>query len=162
MIAWLAKEADRSHACVTFFPPDAVINKSSVDVLVLTVAYSTLVNVSAVVINICFHCVNLQRYIALEDSQDGEKKDLQCRLVTLESHTRQLELKTRNYADQSKLNLRFICNDTHTHTHPVNSIHSLKLLWMFIFLMCHRTKRPPEWSLLVTYCEVLNLLNELQ
>lgn len=116
MIAWLAKEADRSHACVTFFPPDAVINKSSVDVLVLTVAYSALVNVSAVVINICFHCVNLQRYIALEDSQDGEKKDLQCRLVTLESHTRQLELKTRNYADQSKLNLRFICNDTHTRT----------------------------------------------
>lgn len=84
------------------------------DVLVLTVAYSTLVNVSAVVINICFHCVNLQRYIALEDSQDGEKKDLQCRLVTLESHTRQLELKTRNYADQSKLNLHFICNNTHT------------------------------------------------
>ncbi|XP_037611232.1 C-Jun-amino-terminal kinase-interacting protein 4 isoform X3 [Sebastes umbrosus] len=41
-----------------------------------------------------------ERYIALEDSQDGEKKDLQCRLVTLESHTRQLELKTKNYADQ--------------------------------------------------------------
>lgn len=128
MIAWLAKEADRSHACVTFFPPDAVINKSSVDVLVLTVAYSTLVNVSAVVINICFHCVNLQRYIALEDSQDGEKKDLQCRLVTLESHTRQLELKTRNYADQSKLNLRFICNDTHTHTH---TLWTASTVWSF-------------------------------
>ncbi|XP_027144807.1 C-Jun-amino-terminal kinase-interacting protein 4 isoform X1 [Larimichthys crocea] len=41
-----------------------------------------------------------ERYIALEDSQDGEKKELQCRLVTLESHTRQLELKTKNYADQ--------------------------------------------------------------
>ncbi|KAM6897518.1 C-Jun-amino-terminal kinase-interacting protein 4 [Xenentodon cancila] len=41
-----------------------------------------------------------ERYIALEDSQDGEKKDLQCRLVTLESHARQLELKTKNYADQ--------------------------------------------------------------
>ncbi|XP_041671050.1 C-Jun-amino-terminal kinase-interacting protein 4 isoform X2 [Cheilinus undulatus] len=41
-----------------------------------------------------------ERYIAFEDSQDGEKKDLQCRLVTLESHTRQLELKTKNYADQ--------------------------------------------------------------
>ncbi|XP_076027920.1 C-Jun-amino-terminal kinase-interacting protein 4 isoform X2 [Genypterus blacodes] len=41
-----------------------------------------------------------ERYIALEDSQDGEKKDLQNRLVLLESHTRQLELKTRNYADQ--------------------------------------------------------------
>uniref|UniRef100_A0A3Q3GIQ7 C-Jun-amino-terminal kinase-interacting protein 4 n=1 Tax=Labrus bergylta TaxID=56723 RepID=A0A3Q3GIQ7_9LABR len=41
-----------------------------------------------------------ERYIVFEDSQDGEKKDLQCRLVTLESHTRQLELKTKNYADQ--------------------------------------------------------------
>ncbi|XP_032359181.1 C-Jun-amino-terminal kinase-interacting protein 4 isoform X1 [Etheostoma spectabile] len=41
-----------------------------------------------------------ERYIALEDSQDGEKKDLHCRVVMLESHTRQLELKTRNYADQ--------------------------------------------------------------
>ncbi|XP_059180898.1 C-Jun-amino-terminal kinase-interacting protein 4-like isoform X1 [Centropristis striata] len=41
-----------------------------------------------------------ERYIALEDSQDGEKKDLQGRLVMLESHSRQLELKTKNYADQ--------------------------------------------------------------
>ncbi|KAJ3608081.1 hypothetical protein NHX12_025131 [Muraenolepis orangiensis] len=41
-----------------------------------------------------------ERYIVLEDSQDGEKKDLQCRLVTLESNTRQMELKARNYSDQ--------------------------------------------------------------
>ncbi|XP_039990819.1 C-Jun-amino-terminal kinase-interacting protein 4 isoform X3 [Xiphias gladius] len=41
-----------------------------------------------------------ERYIVFEDSQDGEKKDLQCRLVMLESHTRHLELKTKNYADQ--------------------------------------------------------------
>ncbi|XP_038591359.1 C-Jun-amino-terminal kinase-interacting protein 4 isoform X1 [Micropterus salmoides] len=41
-----------------------------------------------------------ERYIVFEDSQDGEKKDLQCRLVALESHTRHLELKTKNYADQ--------------------------------------------------------------
>uniref|UniRef100_A0A3Q3VXJ0 Uncharacterized protein n=1 Tax=Mola mola TaxID=94237 RepID=A0A3Q3VXJ0_MOLML len=41
-----------------------------------------------------------ERYIVFEDSQDGEKKDLQCRLVTLESHTRQLEFKIKNYADQ--------------------------------------------------------------
>ncbi|XP_008282529.1 C-Jun-amino-terminal kinase-interacting protein 4 isoform X3 [Stegastes partitus] len=41
-----------------------------------------------------------ERYIVFEDSQEGEKKDLQCRLVTLESHTRHLELKTKNYADQ--------------------------------------------------------------
>uniref|UniRef100_A0A665VID8 C-Jun-amino-terminal kinase-interacting protein 4 n=1 Tax=Echeneis naucrates TaxID=173247 RepID=A0A665VID8_ECHNA len=41
-----------------------------------------------------------ERYIALEDSQDGEKKDLQGRLVMLESHSRHLEMKTKNYADQ--------------------------------------------------------------
>ncbi|KAM7382137.1 hypothetical protein PAMA_012822 [Pampus argenteus] len=41
-----------------------------------------------------------EKYIIFEDSQEGEKKDLQCRLVVLESHTRQLELKTKNYADQ--------------------------------------------------------------
>ncbi|XP_068613385.1 C-Jun-amino-terminal kinase-interacting protein 4-like [Brachionichthys hirsutus] len=41
-----------------------------------------------------------QRYIIFEDSQDGEKKELQCRLQKLESHTRQLALKTRNYAEQ--------------------------------------------------------------
>ncbi|CAK6976431.1 C-Jun-amino-terminal kinase-interacting protein 4 [Scomber scombrus] len=40
-----------------------------------------------------------ERYIVFEDSQEGEKKDLQGRLVMLESHTRQLELKTKNYAD---------------------------------------------------------------
>lgn len=47
-------------------------------------------------------CASLQRYIAFEDSHDGEKKDLQCRLLTMESHTRQLELKIKNYADQSE------------------------------------------------------------
>ncbi|KAF0025088.1 hypothetical protein F2P81_021969 [Scophthalmus maximus] len=41
-----------------------------------------------------------ERYIVFEDSQEGEKKDLQRRLVTLESHTRQLEHKTKNYAEQ--------------------------------------------------------------
>ncbi|XP_040922544.1 C-Jun-amino-terminal kinase-interacting protein 4 isoform X2 [Toxotes jaculatrix] len=40
-----------------------------------------------------------ERYIAFEDSQEGEKKELQCRLVMLESHTRHLELKTKNSAD---------------------------------------------------------------
>lgn len=52
----------------------------------------------------------LQRYIVFEDSQEGEKKDLQCRLLTLESHTRQLELKTKNYADQSKYIALYICH----------------------------------------------------
>ncbi|XP_071062909.1 C-Jun-amino-terminal kinase-interacting protein 4 isoform X4 [Pseudochaenichthys georgianus] len=41
-----------------------------------------------------------ERYIVLEDSQDGEKKDLQSRLVMLEAHSRQLERKTKNHADQ--------------------------------------------------------------
>uniref|UniRef100_A0A8C8F2Y8 C-Jun-amino-terminal kinase-interacting protein 4 n=1 Tax=Oncorhynchus tshawytscha TaxID=74940 RepID=A0A8C8F2Y8_ONCTS len=41
-----------------------------------------------------------ERYMVFEDSQDMEKKDLQGRLVMLESHTRQMELKTRNYSDQ--------------------------------------------------------------
>ncbi|XP_061519851.1 C-Jun-amino-terminal kinase-interacting protein 4 isoform X4 [Phycodurus eques] len=41
-----------------------------------------------------------ERYIANEDSLDGERKDLQGQVATLESHTRQLELKMRNYADQ--------------------------------------------------------------
>ncbi|XP_035000913.1 C-Jun-amino-terminal kinase-interacting protein 4 isoform X3 [Hippoglossus stenolepis] len=41
-----------------------------------------------------------ERYIVLEDSQEGEKKDLQRQLVKLESHTRQLELKAKNYAEQ--------------------------------------------------------------
>lgn len=41
-----------------------------------------------------------ERYIVFEDSQEGEKKDLQFRVITLESQSRQLELKTKNYADQ--------------------------------------------------------------
>ncbi|XP_062331186.1 C-Jun-amino-terminal kinase-interacting protein 4 isoform X5 [Osmerus eperlanus] len=41
-----------------------------------------------------------ERYIVFEDSQEGERKDLQSRVLGLESHTRQLELKTKNYADQ--------------------------------------------------------------
>jgi hypothetical protein len=40
--------------------------------------------------------------MVFEDSQETEKKDLQSRLVMLESQTRQMELKTRNYSDQSE------------------------------------------------------------
>ncbi len=69
---------------------------------------------TALIINalfpLCILCLSLQRYIAFEDSQDGEKKDLQCRLVTLEAQTRQLELKTKNYADQSKSIAFHICH----------------------------------------------------
>uniref|UniRef100_A0A8C0V3A6 Sperm associated antigen 9 n=1 Tax=Cyanistes caeruleus TaxID=156563 RepID=A0A8C0V3A6_CYACU len=42
----------------------------------------------------------LLKFIEFEDSQEQEKKDLQTRVEALESQTRQLELKAKNYADQ--------------------------------------------------------------
>ncbi|XP_043571110.1 C-Jun-amino-terminal kinase-interacting protein 4 isoform X4 [Chiloscyllium plagiosum] len=42
----------------------------------------------------------IQKFIEFEDSQEQEKKDLQIRVEVLESQTRQLELKAKNYADQ--------------------------------------------------------------
>lgn len=85
-----------------------------------------------------FFFLSLQRYIAFEDSQEGEKKDLQCRLVMLESHTRQLELKTKNYADQSKSVTLYCTSVTHRFYctglcyrlggYPVSSIDSLQVL----------------------------------
>ncbi|XP_059509584.1 C-Jun-amino-terminal kinase-interacting protein 4 isoform X2 [Stegostoma tigrinum] len=41
-----------------------------------------------------------EKFIEFEDSQEQEKKDLQIRVELLESQTRQLELKAKNYADQ--------------------------------------------------------------
>lgn len=41
-----------------------------------------------------------ERYIEYEDSQEQEKKDLQSRVQVLEAQTRQMELKTKNGADQ--------------------------------------------------------------
>uniref|UniRef100_A0A2K5D519 Sperm associated antigen 9 n=1 Tax=Aotus nancymaae TaxID=37293 RepID=A0A2K5D519_AOTNA len=41
-----------------------------------------------------------EKFIEFEDSQVQEKKDLQTRVESLESQTRQLELKAKNYADQ--------------------------------------------------------------
>lgn len=52
-----------------------------------------------------FFCFSPQRYIAFEDSHDGEKKDLQCRVLTMESHRRHLELKMKNHADQSRFGM---------------------------------------------------------
>ncbi|XP_069511020.1 C-Jun-amino-terminal kinase-interacting protein 4 [Ambystoma mexicanum] len=40
-----------------------------------------------------------EKFIEFEDSQEQEKKDLQSRVEDLESQTRQLELKSKNYAD---------------------------------------------------------------
>uniref|UniRef100_A0A673MRU3 C-Jun-amino-terminal kinase-interacting protein 4 n=1 Tax=Sinocyclocheilus rhinocerous TaxID=307959 RepID=A0A673MRU3_9TELE len=41
-----------------------------------------------------------EKFIEFEDSQEQEKKDLQNHLESLASHSRQLELKIKNYADQ--------------------------------------------------------------
>ncbi|XP_026072322.1 C-Jun-amino-terminal kinase-interacting protein 4-like isoform X3 [Carassius auratus] len=41
-----------------------------------------------------------EKFIELEDSQEQEKKDLQNHLESLSSHSRQLELKIKSYADQ--------------------------------------------------------------
>ncbi|XP_072523946.1 C-Jun-amino-terminal kinase-interacting protein 4 isoform X2 [Salminus brasiliensis] len=41
-----------------------------------------------------------ERYIEYEDSQEQERKELQSKVVLLEAQTRQMELKTKNYADQ--------------------------------------------------------------
>ncbi|XP_078140598.1 sperm associated antigen 9a isoform X5 [Centroberyx gerrardi] len=41
-----------------------------------------------------------EKFIEFEDTQEQEKKDLQSHVDRMESHSRQLELKIKNYADQ--------------------------------------------------------------
>uniref|UniRef100_A0A3B1JB46 C-Jun-amino-terminal kinase-interacting protein 4 n=1 Tax=Astyanax mexicanus TaxID=7994 RepID=A0A3B1JB46_ASTMX len=41
-----------------------------------------------------------ERYIEYEDAQEQDRKELQSKVVLLEAQTRQMELKTKNYADQ--------------------------------------------------------------
>ncbi|KAI5103038.1 C-Jun-amino-terminal kinase-interacting protein 4-like, partial [Silurus meridionalis] len=41
-----------------------------------------------------------ERYMEIEDLQEQERKELQGKVTTLEGQTRQMELKTKNYADQ--------------------------------------------------------------
>ncbi|XP_055772340.1 C-Jun-amino-terminal kinase-interacting protein 4-like, partial [Salvelinus fontinalis] len=41
-----------------------------------------------------------EKFMEFEDSQEQEKKDLQNHVGRMESHSRQLELKIKNYADQ--------------------------------------------------------------
>ncbi|KAB5555386.1 hypothetical protein PHYPO_G00033440 [Pangasianodon hypophthalmus] len=41
-----------------------------------------------------------ERYMEIEDLQEQERKDLQSKVTMLEGQTRQMELKTKNYADQ--------------------------------------------------------------
>lgn len=49
---------------------------------------------------------HLQKFIEFEDALEQEKKELQLQVEHFEVQTRQLELKARNSADQSKLLLR--------------------------------------------------------
>lgn len=43
-----------------------------------------------------------QKFIEFEDAHEQDKKDVQSHVDRMESHSRQLELKIKNYADQSK------------------------------------------------------------
>uniref|UniRef100_A0AAZ3RHH5 Sperm associated antigen 9a n=1 Tax=Oncorhynchus tshawytscha TaxID=74940 RepID=A0AAZ3RHH5_ONCTS len=47
-----------------------------------------------------------EKFMEFEDSQEQEKKDLQNHVGRMESHSRQLELKIKNYADQSRMEER--------------------------------------------------------
>lgn len=44
----------------------------------------------------------LQKFIEFEDALEAEKKDLQIQVEFLELQGKQLELKTKNYSDQSE------------------------------------------------------------
>lgn len=46
-------------------------------------------------------CVLHQKFIEFEDALEAEKKDLQVQVEFLELQGKQLELKTKNYSDQS-------------------------------------------------------------
>lgn len=51
--------------------------------------------------NFC-SCLFHQKFIEFEDALEAEKKDLQVQVEFLELQTKQQELKTKNYSDQSK------------------------------------------------------------
>lgn len=46
--------------------------------------------------------VPVQKFIEFEDTHEQDKKDLQNHVDRMESHSRQLELKIKNYVDQSE------------------------------------------------------------
>lgn len=50
-------------------------------------------------------CFIPQKFIEFEDALEGEKKDLQTHVEILELQGKQLELKTKNYSDQSEYKL---------------------------------------------------------
>jgi predicted nucleic acid-binding Zn-ribbon protein len=54
-----------------------------------------------------YGCSLPQKFIEFEDALEGEKKDLQTHVESLELQGKQLELKTKNYSDQSEYRLLF-------------------------------------------------------
>lgn len=53
--------------------------------------------------NSMYFCVlSEQKFMEFEDTHEQEKKDLQNHVDRMESHSRQLELKIKNYSDQSE------------------------------------------------------------
>lgn len=74
-------------------------------------------------------CVLHQKFIEFEDALEAEKKDLQVQVEFLELQAKQLELKTKNYSDQSEwqtshaTRLAFsnhIQNPSHLKTHQLS------------------------------------------
>lgn len=49
-----------------------------------------------------------QKYLEMEDSVEGEKKELQEKIESLESIVRMLELKAKNSSDHGKLTLIYV------------------------------------------------------
>lgn len=49
-----------------------------------------------------------QKYLEMEDSVEGEKKELQEKIESLESIVRMLELKAKNSSDHGKVNLIYV------------------------------------------------------
>lgn len=59
-----------------------------------------------------------QRFMEFEDTHEQEKKDLQNHVDRMESHSRQLELKIKNYSDQSEWKLHTLQLSTYIYAFP--------------------------------------------
>lgn len=83
-----------------------------------------------------------QKFIEFEDAHEQDKKDLQSHVDRMESHSRQLELKIKNYADQSK--------NVHSTWMRPESQHLLHLLASQSFSMYEAHQIPssafPSWT----------------
>lgn len=69
---------------------------------------------------LCFVFFFGQKFIEFEDAHEQDKKDLQSHVDRMESHSRQLELKIKNYVDQSKN-----VHSTWMHTESQHLLHLL-------------------------------------